>query len=50
MQTAIIVIIILLALGFILLLVRRNVKDEQDINPELTDELEKERHKGKDIK
>ncbi|WP_348049618.1 hypothetical protein [Mucilaginibacter sp.] len=38
-----IVIAIVLAIAFILFLIRRNVADEQDINPELTDALEDEK-------
>ncbi|RKR83427.1 hypothetical protein BDD43_3635 [Mucilaginibacter gracilis] len=50
METTVIVIIVLLALAFIFFLIRRNAKDENDINPDLTDELEKRKSEGKDIK
>jgi uncharacterized protein YneF (UPF0154 family) len=34
-----IIVIIVLAIAFIIYLVRRNIKDEKDINPELTKAL-----------
>jgi preprotein translocase subunit YajC len=38
-----IIIAVIVAIAFILFLIRRNVADEQDINPELTDALEDEK-------
>lgn len=45
-----IAIVFLLAIAFIIFLIRRNVKDEQDINPDLTDELEKKKNEQNRIK
>jgi len=50
METLAIVVVIILAVAVIVLLIRRNVKDLQDSDPELTDELEKAKEQGKDIK
>jgi len=42
-----IIVIIVLAIAIILYLMRRNVKDEEDINPELTKALEDEKKNEK---
>jgi hypothetical protein len=42
-----IIVIVILAIAFILYLMRRNVKDEEDTNPKLTKALEDEKKEEK---
>jgi len=50
MKTAVIVFIIVVAVAFIALLVWKNLKDEEDIAPDLTDELENDEDEERFIK
>jgi len=44
------IIVIVIAVAIIFFLIWRNLKDEKDIDPELTDELEKNKKKQGNIK
>lgn len=50
METTLIVVVVLIAIAFVLFLIRQNLKDEKDTNPELTNKLEKEKEQHRDIK
>ena len=45
-----IIVIIVIAAAIIIFLIWRNLKDEKDIDPELTDELEKSKKRQDNIK
>ncbi|WP_448699793.1 hypothetical protein ACFGVR_22015 [Mucilaginibacter sp. AW1-3] len=44
------IIVIVIAAAIIIFLIWRNLKDEKDIDPELTDELEKSKKRQENIK
>jgi len=50
LNTVEIIIVIAIAAAIIIFLVWRNLKDEKDIDPELTDELEKSEKRQDNIK
>ena len=50
LNTPEVIVVIIIAVAIIIFLIWRNMKDEQDADPELTDELEKRKKRQDNIK